>query len=189
MIKSIKEHFIRERITYTGQELRSHWIMSMTGVMGDAIVAFQGPADVPTSNMVDLMDVQDDAPIASRHMLHFIVEHFGITLSEAVWRQHLLMAIIGEELRRHAKVKKLERRGDDLYDGERKLSVSIAAPSPVSCCIHAGLNIDADGAPVRAIGLSDYGIDATRFAPRVMKRYVHECSQIAMACCKVRAIP
>lgn len=186
-MKTVKEHAIRQRMTYTGCELRSHWIFDTTGIMGDAIVAFQGPADVPIANMVDLEDVRDNAPIFSRLMLHFIAEHFGIPLAEAVWRQHLLIAIVGEELAAYPKAKAVRRRGDDLFDGKRKLSVSIAAPSPVSCCIHVGLNIDGEGAAVPAAGLSDYGIDARRFAVRIMGRYAHECAEIGMACCKVCA--
>ena len=44
----------------------------------------------------------------------------------------------------------LDLAGDDLYVGDRKLSISIAAPSPTSALIHFALNIDPTGAPVRA---------------------------------------
>ena len=40
------------------------------------------------------------------------------------------------------------RKGDDLFLGEGKLSVSIATASPVSTLIHLGVNEDASGAPV-----------------------------------------
>lgn len=189
MTNSMKHHLIREKLTYTGKQLRSHWIMDQTGVLGDSIVSFQGPADVPVTNMVDLIDVREEAPIASKLMLHFIVEHFGISLENAVLRQRLLIAILGEELRKYPKTKNLERRGDDLYDGSKKLSVSIATASPISCCIHVGLNVDSEGTPVPTVGLADYDIDSTRFATNVMKRYVNENSQINIARCKVKPIP
>jgi hypothetical protein len=189
MKKLIKSHLIREHITYTGSELRSHWIMDKTGVIGDAIVSFQGAADVSTDRLVDLIDVQEEAPIWSRLMLHFIVEHFGMPLEQAVARQRLLIAVLAEELRRNAKARKLERKGDDLYDGNRKLSVSIAAASPVSSCIHVGLNVDREGTPVPTIGLADYNVDAVRFATKVMRQYVEEHNAMAIACAKVRPIP
>ncbi len=188
-MRPIKSHLIRERIAYTGKELRAHWIMETAGILGDAIVAFQGPADVPVEHLVDLVDVRENAPIRSDLMLHFIAEHFGIALEEGVLRQRLLMAIINEELRRYPKAAKVIRRGDDLLDGAKKLSVSIAASSPVSCCIHTGLNIDCGNTPVPTVGLADYDIDAMRFATSVMKQYIKEHSQMEIACSKVRPIP
>lgn len=189
MMRPIKSHLIRERITYTGSQLRSHWIMETAGILGDAIVAFQGPADVPVENLVDLVDVRQNAPIRGNLMLHFIAEHFGISLKEGGLRQRLLMAIVGEELRKYPKASDVIRRGDDLFDGTKKLSVSIAAPSPVSCCIHTGLNIDCTNTPVPTVGLADYNIDAMRFATGVMNQYIKEHSQMEVACSKVRSVP
>lgn len=189
MKKLIKSHLIREHITYTGAELRSHWIMDRTGVIGDAIVAFQGAADVSTERLVDLIDVKEDAPIWSKLMLHFIVEHFGMSLEQAVARQRLLVAVVAEELRKNVKAMKLERKGDDLYDGTNKLSVSIAAASPVSSCIHVGLNVDREKTPVPTIGLADYNVDAVRLATKIMRQYVEEHNGMAIACAKVRPIP
>jgi hypothetical protein len=122
-------------------------------------------------------------------MLHFIIEHFGITLENVVLRQRLLMAIIVGELKRHREAGDIERRGDDIYDGGRKLSVSIAAPSPKSCCIHAALNIECEGTPVPTVGLSEYCIDPIEFGKRVMRSYCEEMSQVGHACTKVRDIP
>lgn len=188
-MKDIKQHFIREKILYTGEQLCSHWILKQTGVLGDAIVSFKGGADVSVASLVDLVDVKENAPIWSSLMLHFIVEHFGISLENAVLRQRLLVTIIADELKKYPKAKKVIRRGDDLYDGKKKLSVSIAAKSPVSCCIHTALNIDSVGTPVSTIGLADYNIDAKRFALNIMKNYGHENSQMSVACSKVRPIP
>jgi uncharacterized protein len=188
-MKTLHTRYLKKNITYTGQELRAHWIMDATGCIGDAIVAFQGTAQVPIDHMVDLVDVRENAPIFSQLMLHFLVEHFGIPLGEGVVRQRLLIALIAEELRSYPRTAGLVRRGDDLYDGKKKLSVSIATASPVSCCMHIGLNIIAKGAPVAAIGLADYGIDPVRFAARIMRRYADESVQMEEATCKVRSVP
>jgi hypothetical protein len=181
--------FIEDRITYTGKELKSGWISEHTGLSGDAMVSFVGPADVPVENMVDLEDVERNAPILSPLMLHFIIEHFGISLENAVLRQRLLMAIIVDELKVYPKLDVMERKGDDIYEGGRKLSVSIAAPSPRSCCIHSALNIECEGTPVPTVGLSEYGIDPIEFGKRVMRGYCEELSQVDYSCTKVRNIP
>jgi uncharacterized protein len=188
-MKTLHTRYIKKNITYTGVELRAHWIMDVTGCIGDAIVAFQGAAQVPIGHMVDLVDVRENAPIFSQLMIHFLVEHFVMPLSEGVVRQRLLIALIAEELRSYPRAAGIVRQGDDLYDGKKKLSVSIATVSPVSCCMHIGLNIIAKGAPVPAKGLADYGIDPARFAARIMQRYADECAEMEEAQCKVRSVP
>ena len=71
-------------------------------------------------------------------MVSFIIEQFGISLSECVVRQRFLMCIIIEELRKIVGDKfKIRRSGDDIFvniDGvDKKLSVSIATQSITSC--------------------------------------------------------
>jgi len=182
-------YFIEDEITYTGKELRSGWIEETTGLGGDAMAAFLGPADVPIENMVDMDDVARNAPIFSPLMLHFLVEHRGISLADAVLRQRLLVAIIADELRRYSKASNIKRHGDDLYDGNRKLSVSIAAPSPSSCCIHVALNVETEGTPLPTVGLVEYGIAPAEFAKNAMRLYVQELDGIMHACSKVRTVP
>lgn len=184
----MQHFFCKEVIPYTGLELRSSWVKEQSGLEGDAVAAFVGPADVPIENMVDLEDVANNAPIKSDLMLHFIVEHFGVSLDRGVDLQRLLVAIIYEELVKLGVTGSLERRGDDIYDGNRKFSVSIAAPSPKSVCIHTALNISSENTPVPTIGLDDYKIDAVPLASDVMKRYCDEVVGMAHACTKVRAV-
>lgn len=180
--------FIKEPITYDGTQLRSHWIFEQTGVFGDSIVAFTGPADVPLKNMVDLADVAAKENIYSTSMLHFIVEHFETDLVSMILRQRLLSAIAVEELKKHNQCKTVERKGDDLYDGGKKLSVSIATASPVSCLIHFAINIKSDKTPVPTKGFADYDIDPKTFADIVMQKYIDEMNSVRQARCKVRAV-
>src|SRR3989338_5334717 len=214
----MKQHFLKRTLCYDGSQLRSHWIFEQTDEAGDAILSFIGPADVPTTNMVDLIDVRNNAPIASRSMLHFLIEHFETDLEKTILRQRLLVASALELLCTHISVMRLsalvsrapaknlagadeahhsgadiswlqlKRIGNDLYDCDRKLSVGIAAPSTVSCCIHFGINIDSEGTPVPTRGLADYHIDPQPFADELMKRYVEEEASLKIARCKVRAI-
>lgn len=175
---------LTERIDYDGSQLRSHWILERTGKIGDAIVAFQGAADVGAAHMVDLEDKMAKAWIHSDLMLHFIVEHFGATLDLMICKQRLLVAIIGEEIGAAASAH-LVRCGNDLFNGDAKLSVSIATVSPVSGLIHTGVNVNSENTPVLTKGLADYHIEAGQFAQKVMERYCEEMEGIEKARAKV----
>jgi uncharacterized protein len=184
----MKDIHIDREIRYDGTQLCSHWIYRTTGLLGTAIASFVGPAEVPLAHMVDLVDVREQAPIASKSMLHFLVEHFEENLALAIARQRLLAAIAAEELRSRAEGHAIERRGDDLYEGDRKISVSIATASPVSCLIHFAMNIVSDGTPVPTKGLADYGLDPRVIADAIRKRYCDEIDSMRLAKCKVRAV-
>lgn len=180
--------FFLDPQSYDGSQLRSHWIYQTTRLQGDALVSFIGPCQVDLSHMVDWEDVVNQKPIFSEKMLHFLVEHFENDLEKMVLRQRLLMVIMQEELQTILKNEMITRKGDDLYMGEAKLTVSIATASPVSCLIHAGINISSRNTPVLTKGLEDLEVDPHFFAMHVMERYVHEMESVRWARCKVRAV-
>lgn len=184
----MKSKFISNEINYTGAQLTSQWAYKSFNLLGDSIVAFIGACDVSLENMVDLEDVKSESKIYSERMLHFIVEHFELDLEKGILRQRLLIAIIEEEVNARVKRQVVRRKGDDLFDGDKKLSVSIATLSPVSTMIHVGLNISSQNTPVKTIGLADYRVDPIDFAKRVMKLYVEEMESMEVARCKVRAV-
>lgn len=181
-------HYLPQTLTYDGAQLRSQFILETTGFQGDAIVAFCGPADVGAAHMVDQEDIIAKAWIRSSDMLHFIAEHFHMPLSEGVTRQRLLIGIIRDALIGSKPELQITRLGDDLFDGEKKLTVSIAAASPQSTCIHTAINIDSRNTPVPTHGLDDYKIAPVPFALDVLRRYSQECHDISLATCKVKPI-
>jgi len=181
--------FIEEEITYTGRELASHFAYRRFGLLGDSIVAFCGPCDLPVERMADVEDLLADAPIRSDRMLHLIVEHFGASLETAILRQRLLICLIAERLNRPGEAVRVVRRGDDLYAGEGKLSVSIAVQSPVSAMIHTGLNVVTEGTPVETAGLSELGVAPEGLAAEILAGYAAEIDGMARARCKVRGVP
>ena len=179
--------FADRDIPYTGAELRPLWILDTFGVQGDAMAAFLGPCDVTREHMVDRLDVLQGATIRAARMLHFIVEQFSEAgLLAAVLSQRLLVCVAAEVLRGAGIAP--ERRGDDLFVGPRKLSVSIATISAVSSLIHLGLNVDPAGAPVPAVGLAELGLDVREVGEAVLHRYAAECEAVREARCKVRAV-
>ena len=184
----MKTKFIDEEIKYIGSQLSPHWIYRNFKIQGDVIVAFQGECKVDLSEMVDIEDVINNEPIYSKYMLSFISEQFGVSLTEGVFRQRLLMCVIKELLEERGIF--VVRNGDDLMIDGKKLSVSIATKSITSVLIHTGLNILSDGAPVAACGLtSELGITDTKaFALEVMDRYSNELDDICLAASKVRGV-
>lgn len=182
--------FIVETITYDGTQLSSLWAFRNFGLQGDSVLSFRGPSRVELSEMVDLEDVRKKAPIFSTDMLHFIVEHFDLDLEKTIVRQRLLMAIIKNILRQNTGAD-LYRTGDDLYLGEKKLSVSIATLTPVSTMIHTGLNVSSKDTPVQAVGLADLGLgdgEVAQIGSSVCSEYAREFREIRLARCKVRGV-
>ena len=181
----MKTRFIGRRIDYDGTQIRSLWAYREFGIQGDSIVAFRGACEVPRENMVDLEDARAGARIAGPDMLHFIVEHFDGDLEKAVLRQRLLAAIAASELGR-----RVRREGDDLFAGRGKLSISIAAATPVSVKIHFAVNVRrARGVGVETRGLEDLGADPKRLARRVLDRYAAEMAGILDARTRARGVP
>ena len=185
----MKTLFVHDRrITYDGRQLAPHWIYRSfddrghanpeddIDMRGDAAVAFIGPCQVDLSEMVDLEDIKQQAPIYSPLMLHVIAEFFAGSLHQTVYRQRLLI-VTAKELLENLTERKIIREGDDLYllrpDGQRgKLSVSIATASPTSTLIHTGFNIEIEGTPVPTVGLTELGVkDPHTFGMELLKRY------------------
>lgn len=197
-MKTLHTAWLKEKIPYTGAELAPHWISAKTGIFANSIVAFRGPCQVNTSEMVDLEDSRAGRHITSSEMIHFLGEWFDGSLELAVARQRLLIAGFADTLRARLPAEKahsLIRRGNDLYfvtgrGGEAaphgaKLSVSIVTASPVSTLFHFGVNIDASGAPVKAVGLVELGIQPEDLAHAVLESWQEEWEGMAKARCKV----
>lgn len=189
---SLSTRWISAKIPYTGNELAPHWISRQTEHFGSAIVSFVGPCRVATSELVDREDHMAGARIEAREMLHFLGEFFEGDLDLWIVWQRLFIASFLDELRPRLRPEQRdlwERSGNDLYYREgasrRKLSVSIVTATPVSCLFHFGVNVDAGGAPVPAVGLAELGVDAEPLARAVLDRWSREVASAARARCKV----
>jgi uncharacterized protein len=185
----LKTKFIEEIQSYDGAQLQSHWAYKHHDLQGDSLAAFIGPCEVKREQLVDLADAKANAPIYSANMLSFIAEHFNGDLEKAVMRQRLLTCLAQEGINARLGKPALRREGNDLYDGEYKVTVSIATVSPVSAKIHFGVNVVSYGTPVPTKGLEDYKIDPREFGQEILKRYAEEYLDMQMDCCKVRAVP
>ncbi len=191
MNPGLKTQYIEHELAYTGPELRPHWILSQFKIQGSAVVAFRGPCEVKTGDLVDWEDRLARDHIRAREMVHFVGEFFGPTLREGVWMQRLFVGVLAELLRERFGVQ-TPRTGDDLWVGEgnarRKLSVSIVTSSAVSQLLHIGINVDPAGAPVPAVGLSELGVEPTAFAREALSRFAAEMQSVWDATTKVMPV-
>ena len=187
----MKSRFLGNGITYTGEQLAPSWIYKNYWMQGDAIVSFTGVCDLKIEDMVDIEDYLNNSPIYSQDMLSFIIEHFNIGLVEGVARQRLFMCIVREVIESYLpKDQKIMRRGNDLFFNGGKLSVSICTKSITSVLMHIGININSNGAPVKAAGLTtDMNLtNIQQIAEDIMNKYILECESIIGASTKVRGV-
>ncbi len=182
----MRYRLLKDAIDYTGEQLRSHYALDSLGLPGDSIVGFVGKCDVKLKEMVDLEDLKAGKSIFSESMLHFIVEHFDTNLENAILKQHLLISIIKDLLNENVKGGGFKKDGTDIYDGEAKVTISVATLSPVSTLIHAGINVSSTNTPVKTKGLTDYKIDPLEFANQVLDRYSKEIDKVQVAKCKIK---
>jgi hypothetical protein len=185
--------WLNDQHTYTGDQLSPHWIYTLTGVLGSALVAFTGPAAVDLDHMVDLEDVRLQAPIKADRMLHFIVEMFDVSLITGIALQRLWISAIHADINARGTHQLVNREGNDLWwtAERRKLSVAICTRSTTSVLMHLAFNIDRHGAPVPTIGLaSDLGLgpDWSSLAQDWAHMLITEWQAIQRSSWKVRAV-
>ena len=194
--------FLKESLTYDGTQLGSAFFDAYGNRQDDMAIAFIGPADVPTENLVDEDDRRAGRVIKSDRMLHFLIWLPGRSLETGVAIQRLFIATILEVLRFFGVnldgtpmlggSGSLIREGDDIFRvdkaGRRKLSVSIATTNGDASLIHIGLNVVTTGAPLPVAGLADLVINEREFAAEALRRFADETSEIIRAKNKVRMV-
>ncbi len=181
----MKIFFSEKRIDYDGSQLAPHWIRETFKIAGDAAVAFLGGCDILPEKIVDLED--RGKRIASEQMVHLIAEFFDTDLTRTILLQRLLVSLAQQEIMFRSKCF-LIRSGNDLFEGDAKLSVSVATASPVSTLIHFGINVSSKNTPVKTKGLADYGIEPAGFARSLLETFKHEVEGLKVARSKVKAV-
>ena len=129
----MKTLFLKEEFPYTGPELRSLFLYEK-GLKGDGVLAWIGPCDVKTSDLVDAEDRIKNDFIKSKKMVHFLMEFFHRDVFFGVCIQRLTAEIMIDVLSEKSE-KIFTRKGDDIYCGSKKLNVSIATVSSLSTLV------------------------------------------------------
>lgn len=183
----MKLKWIEDEFKYDGSQLKSLFAYLGHSVLGDSIVAWQGPCDIPFEHMVDGEDLLARSEIRSAMMLHFIIEKFDTSLFSGVLMQRMLAAHCLELVRDKVpqRTAEFKRDGDDVFCKDAKLSISIATLSPVSTLIHFAVNISNENTPVKTCALTDYAIPIRDFAEQLMKNFCAEIESVQIATQKV----
>lgn len=183
-------YFHSSELEYTGPELSPHFILSRFKVEGSCLAAFHGSCMVKTDHLVDWEDRLQNDHIKAKKMIHFLGEFFGMTLREGVWIQRLIVSQVLNFL--VSAGHQARRKGDDIFissgGAEKKLTVSIVTASAVSVLLHLGINIDASGAPVDAVGLGDLKVDPKKLTEQVLSWFQTEFESVERATVKVRPV-
>ena len=180
--------FLPELRTFSGEEMLPHWALREFSLEGDSIVSFVGDFKVPQERWIDLNSIMHNNELPDTEMLHFVVEHFGCPLQEAVLRQYVLVAILQEKLLHRIKVNghRLTRLGDDLFSGESRLSVTAAGSTLVSAKIHVGVFTETPGKGY--FGIDDFDVASEELAEVVMCQYCAEMRRLAEKAWRLKPI-
>lgn len=184
----MKSLYVREKMEFTGEQLEPHWTYKNFDILGDSILAFVGPCEVEQKYLIGVDHFKKKTQIKSEMMLHFLVEHFDQDLEKAILRQKLLMCILKDKLNHRLGGDVFQRWGNDIFEQDFKLTVSTVTRTPVSTKIHLGINISSKDVPVKAKGLSDYGIDPDDIAEVVMNQYRLDMRRIQERITRTRSI-
>lgn len=188
----MQNHFIDKKFAYDGTQLRSLYAYLEHGILGPSIISWQGACSISFEHMVDGEDLLEKALIQGDEMLHFIIEIFDRDLFSAVALQRLFASICRDYLQEQAQNvlvgQSLLRDGDDIYLGDKKLSISIATKSPVSVMVHFAMNVTNKGTPVKTLSLEDLKLDPRNLAEDLMVKFQKEFNSIVKATQKVRPI-
>lgn len=174
---------------YDGSQLRPLFSYEHFGLKGNAMISWVSPTDVTLAHMVDYEDKIDEQKICGDKMLHFMIEFFPANISFGVMAQRLLASIIKDLIaQKSSEALKLTRKGDDIYVGPGKLSISIASVSAVSTLVHFAVNVTNKGTPVKTASLEDLKIKPDVFAKDVLKAFSAEFDDVVWATQKVKPL-
>jgi len=173
----MKTRFIKEELTFTGEQLHSLFAYDNYNILGDSIIAFIGACDISLKETVDLETQKARKYSYVPKMLHFLCEHFEVDVEKAILRSYLLLDIAKDILNEKLGTNQIKRVFNELYDGESRVAISMATSSPVSSLIYVGVHI-VPPTDIPAKGLEDYQIDPLEFGNLVLERYAKDAERI-----------
>lgn len=169
---------------YNGSQIAPNWAHKkfQLNENQDSLIVMRGSMDVKREEMVDLEDLKNNEEIKGSDLVHFIIEHHDSNNIEISYlRQRIFTCIVYEIL--SEKGIEITRKGDDLFVGNKKLSVSVATSGKNSIKFHFGVNVTSEGTPgyVEAIGLNEIGFNENEignFVDEICGKYINEIKKI-----------
>ncbi|WP_457614324.1 DUF366 family protein [Methanopyrus sp.] len=176
----------REELEYDGSQLRRAFAHERYGIKGRAVVVFRGPMDVRKEYTADAEDV--GSPIRGDDVLHLLVDDPTRADPLVAGLLQRLLVVVTKEVIEEELSTDLDRDGDDLLHGGRKLTVSVFKPAGPGSLVHLGINVTAEGVPVPASSLRDLGYhgDPLDLGRRVAVEFVREVTDVELDLTKIR---
>ncbi|HHS50942.1 MAG TPA: DUF366 family protein [candidate division Zixibacteria bacterium] len=188
-ISNMKFKILPAPRSMTEAEMHPHWALKNFGLQGDNIVAFRGAFEVPPEKWFDLDAIMHGQEVLPGEMLHFVIEHFDCNIREILMRQYILVSVVEEKLihRMNSPDHCLVRLGEDLFDGENRISVTGCTITPVSAKLHLGLYLDSS-LQAGVHGIKAYNVKALELAELVINQYRAEMRRLEEKSWRVRPI-
>jgi hypothetical protein len=181
---TMKSLFVEGEIAYTGEQLRPHWAFITFELAGDSIVGFVGPYRASPEFTSDLRESKDGVESEEGTMLHLVVEHFGSDLLRILLCQRLLLGIARDKLNHRLGGDLLQIWGDDICDGNERITTCSATVSTLSGKIHLGIRIK----PTKGKGLKDYDVSPRELGEVIMDQYRLELFRIQQKLSTTRSV-
>lgn len=171
----MKTKYSLKKETYDGSQLRHLFGYLDHDTLGDSIISWRGPCNVPSDKIIDGEDLKSQGIIASKEMLHFIIEKFESTLFLGVALQRIFVSLIQQDMQKRGVL--LTRKGDDLYfveknNPDKKFNISVATQTTVSSMIHLAVNITTKDTPVPTVALNDFNISSDEDIKKLSEQWM-----------------
>ncbi len=171
-------HLLHQRFAY-------RYFRDKVSPLGN-MIAFRGWMKVEGDAMIDQEDVLKEAFIYAEDAINFLWEIPQLDPFGAVAFQRLLNTRMGYILQTQYNQPAVEMRGDDIYVGEGKASVSITHVKQNAALGHTGINIKAGiKAPPFAYSTALTNIQVENFMQDVVTEFYHLCHSIFIATTKI----
>ncbi|RKZ33730.1 hypothetical protein DRQ33_03645 [bacterium] len=179
---------VPDAMEMTIQAMRPHWALKEFDLWGDSMVIFRGPMNVTPQECIDLKEYKRGTVFPKGDLLHFVIEHFNDNLETGILRQNILVSIAEEKLvHRIGSAQKVLRWGDDLYDEDKRLTLTAVAPTLVSVKIHFGICIDSFPESGFA-GIDEYSLDPIELGEVIGNQYRADIRRLREKCWRMRPI-
>ena len=178
---------VPEPMAMTIDAMKPHWALLKFDLWGNSMVIFRGPMKIEPKDMIDLKELKRGTIFPDGDLLHFIIEHFGDDMEKGVLRQNILVNIAEEKLTHRLGGRRILRWGDDLFDEDKRLTLTAVTQTPVSVKIHLGICIDPD-ADASFAGMTDYDLDPDELGEVIGNQYRADMKRLAEKCWRMRTV-
>ncbi|MDA1353676.1 MAG: DUF366 family protein [bacterium] len=167
----MKSFYIDKPHEFRDLDLKSGWVKRLVDCKDDCIVSFQGRY---YSKVLEMEHVKNATlPFEFEQLLHFVVEHKGVSWVDIEIRKRLFLSLMADRLGEG-----FSRVGGKVsYFGEN-LNISHTRATKRSGTFHVGVFLYNEEMPVPTTSLDQFDVPVKDFALSVMHDYQNEINAI-----------